>query len=87
MTFFFPLAFAERLHLTFWPAFATGLGFVTASVGTICGSRAEGQPGIYPNGRFRIDFCEADGGNHYWTKLHEDSSPDVSERAARAWPR
>ena len=34
LTFFFPLAFAERLHLTFWPAFATGLALVTASVGT-----------------------------------------------------
>ena len=34
LAFFVPLAFAERLHLTFWPAFAMGLAFVTASVGT-----------------------------------------------------
>jgi len=34
LTFFVPMAFAERLHLTFWPAFATGLTLVTASVGT-----------------------------------------------------
>jgi hypothetical protein len=33
LTFFIPLAFAERLHLTFWPAFAIGLALVTASVG------------------------------------------------------
>ena len=34
LTFFVPVAFAERLHLTFWPAFALGLGVVTASVGS-----------------------------------------------------
>lgn len=34
LTFFVPLAFADRLHLTFWPAFATGLTLVTASVGS-----------------------------------------------------
>jgi hypothetical protein len=34
LTFFIPLAFADRLHLTFWPAFAVGLALVTASVGT-----------------------------------------------------
>ena len=34
LTFFVPLAFAERLNLTFWPAFATGLALVTASVGS-----------------------------------------------------
>jgi len=34
LTFFVPLAFAERLHLAFWPAWAMGLAFVTASVGT-----------------------------------------------------
>ncbi len=34
LPFFVPLAFAERLHLTFWPAFAMGLALVTASVGT-----------------------------------------------------
>jgi hypothetical protein len=34
LTFFVPLAFAERLQLTFWPAFALGLALVTASVGT-----------------------------------------------------
>jgi hypothetical protein len=32
LTFFVPVAFAERLHLTFWPAFATGLALVAASV-------------------------------------------------------
>ena len=34
LTFFVPLAFAERLDLTFWAAFAMGLALVTASVGT-----------------------------------------------------
>jgi hypothetical protein len=34
LTFFVPLAFAERFHLTFWPAFAIGLALVTASVST-----------------------------------------------------
>ena len=34
LTFFVPLAFAERLDLTFWAAFVMGLGLVTASVGT-----------------------------------------------------
>ena len=34
LTFFVPLAFADRLHLTFWPAFAIGLAFVTATVGS-----------------------------------------------------
>ena len=33
LTFFVPLVFAERLHLTFWPAFTMGLTLVTASVG------------------------------------------------------
>ena len=32
LTFFVPVAFADRLHLTFWPAFAIGLALVTASV-------------------------------------------------------
>ena len=32
LTFFVPLAFADRLHLTFWPAYAAGLALVTASV-------------------------------------------------------
>ena len=32
LTFFVPLAFADRLHLTFWPAFAIGLALVTATV-------------------------------------------------------
>jgi hypothetical protein len=34
LTFFVPVAFADRLHLTFWPAFAMGLALVTASVST-----------------------------------------------------
>lgn len=34
LTFFVPLAFADRLHLSFWPAFAIGLVLVTASVST-----------------------------------------------------
>lgn len=34
LPFFVPLAFAERLHLTFWPAFTIGLALVTATVGT-----------------------------------------------------
>ena len=34
LTFFVPVAFAERLHLTFWPAFVMGLALVTTSVGT-----------------------------------------------------
>jgi hypothetical protein len=34
LPFFVPLAFADRLHLTFWPAFAIGLALVTTSVGT-----------------------------------------------------
>lgn len=34
LTFFVPLAFADRLHLTFWPAYATGLALVTATVTT-----------------------------------------------------
>lgn len=34
LTFFVPLAFADRLQLTFWPAFAMGLALVTASVGS-----------------------------------------------------
>jgi len=33
LTFFVPLAFAGRLHLTFWPAYAIGLALVTVSVG------------------------------------------------------
>ena len=32
LTFFVPLAFADRLHLTFWPAFAIGLATVTVAV-------------------------------------------------------
>jgi len=34
LTFFVPLAFADRLHLTFWPAYAAGLALVTVSVGS-----------------------------------------------------
>jgi hypothetical protein len=34
LTFFVPVAFADRLHLTFWPAFVIGLAVVTASVTT-----------------------------------------------------
>jgi hypothetical protein len=34
LTFFVPLAFADRLSLTFWPAFAIGLGLVIGSVST-----------------------------------------------------
>ena len=34
LTFFVPLAFAERLQLPFWPAFTMGLALVTASVST-----------------------------------------------------
>ncbi len=34
LPFFVPIAFADRLHLTFWPAFAIGLMLVTASVST-----------------------------------------------------
>jgi len=34
LTFFLPLAFADRLHLSFWPAYAIGLVLVTASVTT-----------------------------------------------------
>ena len=34
LPFFLPLAFADRLHLAFWPAFAIGLALVTASVST-----------------------------------------------------
>lgn len=34
LVFFVPLAFAERFDLTFWPAYALGLGLVTASVST-----------------------------------------------------
>jgi hypothetical protein len=34
LTFFVPLAFADRLHLTFWPAFTIGLAVVAASVAT-----------------------------------------------------
>jgi hypothetical protein len=32
LTFFVPLAFADRLDLTFWPAFGIGLALVTLSV-------------------------------------------------------
>ena len=32
LTFFVPLAFADRLHLTFWPAYVIGLALVTVSV-------------------------------------------------------
>jgi hypothetical protein len=32
LTFFVPLAFAGRLHLSFWPAFGIGLSLVTAAV-------------------------------------------------------
>ncbi len=32
LTFFVPLAFADRLHLSFWPAFALGLALVTVAV-------------------------------------------------------
>ena len=34
LPFFVPLAFADRLHLTFWPAFALGLALVTVAVTT-----------------------------------------------------
>ena len=34
LPFFVPLAFADRLHLAFWPAFAMGLALVTATVST-----------------------------------------------------
>ncbi len=34
LTFFVPLAFADRLHLTFWPAFGIGLAIVIMSVST-----------------------------------------------------
>ncbi len=34
LPFFVPLAFADRLHLTFWPAFAIGLALVTVAVTT-----------------------------------------------------
>src|SRR5205085_990551 len=34
LPFFVPLAFAARLHLTFWPAFAIGLALVSATVST-----------------------------------------------------
>ncbi len=34
LPFFLPLAFADRLHLAFWPAFAIGLALVTVSVST-----------------------------------------------------
>ncbi|MFN7914835.1 MAG: hypothetical protein U0Q55_05805 [Vicinamibacterales bacterium] len=34
LPFFVPLAFADRLHLEFWPAFALGLALVTVAVGT-----------------------------------------------------
>lgn len=34
LPFFVPLAFADRLHLEFWPAFALGLALVTMAVGT-----------------------------------------------------
>ncbi len=34
LPFFVPLAFADRLHLAFWPAFAIGLALVTATVTT-----------------------------------------------------
>lgn len=32
LVFFVPLAFADRLHLAFWPAFVTGLALVTTTV-------------------------------------------------------
>jgi hypothetical protein len=32
LTFFVPLAFADRFHLTFWPAYAIGLALVTVSI-------------------------------------------------------
>lgn len=32
LVFFVPLAFADRLHLSFWPAFAIGLALVTVAV-------------------------------------------------------
>lgn len=34
LTFFIPLAFADRLHLTFWPAFTMGLALVSTTVTT-----------------------------------------------------
>jgi hypothetical protein len=33
LPFFVPLAFAHRLHLTFWPAFTLGLALVILTVG------------------------------------------------------
>ena len=32
LVFFVPLAFADRLHLSFWPAFAIGLALVAVAV-------------------------------------------------------
>lgn len=32
LVFFVPLAFADHLHLSFWPAFAIGLALVTVTV-------------------------------------------------------
>ena len=40
LPFFVPLAFADRLHLAFWPAFAIGLALVTVSVSTYLGLTA-----------------------------------------------
>ncbi len=34
LTFFVPLAFADDLHLSFWPAFTIGLALVTVTVTT-----------------------------------------------------
>lgn len=33
LPFFLPLAFAERLGLSFWPAFAAGIALATATIG------------------------------------------------------
>lgn len=34
LPFFIPLAFAERLHLGFWPAFAAGIILASLTIGT-----------------------------------------------------
>jgi len=34
LTFFVPLAFADRLHLTFWSAYVIGLALVTVTGGS-----------------------------------------------------
>jgi hypothetical protein len=34
LPFFIPLAFADRLHLDFWPAFAAGIVLASLTIGT-----------------------------------------------------